>query len=300
MIVAIGNWELKKADKQPDYMSVNVRMVANSMSPDKEDDEIVPQAFNEQTVKEFIENGIIDWHHQSLLGKTQEERAKAILGKPYYFEWVDNKPVVYATLTKSNPIVKDAILPHLEAGQKVFGASIGGSIRKAQVVWDNVRKKNKRLIMSIVWNHLAIAALPYVISSGTSVEIVKAYGNEDLFVKYSDLSQFKEKISLLYSEEGIRKAIEAGTATNIEDILGGQALQEQDLEGSSDDYIYDYHAHALITLITKRKIEPNKQSIIRHLRSLGMTSKQIDRIWARFKEKVDIMKHNITNNYVER
>jgi len=96
MLISFGNWELAKSNyNQESSDRVYVRMVANSLKKDKENDVIMPQAFNQETVDYFLKNGIIDWNHTSVIGETIEERARAILGKPEKFEWVDSKPVVY-------------------------------------------------------------------------------------------------------------------------------------------------------------------------------------------------------------
>lgn len=283
MIVAISNWDITKAGHE-DSKVVNVRMVANSLKADKENDIITREAFNDKTVKEFVENGIIDWHHQSVLGRTQEERAQAVLGKPYDFKWEDNKPVVYGTLTKTHPIVKDAILPHLEAGQNVFGASVGGNIVKATTIIDNNKPKKK--ILEINWTHLAIAPLPYVISYETSVSIVKAYGTQDVMIQYSDLSAFRNNINIIENEQQIRKAIMAGVATDTTQIRGGQALQSQSLEGAQERN--RQIAIQIIMGIADGTIEPTEDGIYNYLDRIGVTYWRDRRdIIALFRDMVD-------------
>lgn len=275
MLIAIGNWNICKAEE--DEKTVRVRMVANSLRPDREDEEILPQAFDKATVQEFVENGIIDWHHQSVLGKTPEDRARAILGKPYSFAWENSKPVVYATLTKANPIVSDAILPHIEAKQAVFGASVGGSVKKAQTVVDTNTKKPKRQILALSWNHLAIAALPYVISPGTAVEMVKAYGRDDMMIRFTDISEFVEKSWLLERQEAIVKALEVGSGTDIATLTGGDALREQSLEGVVSE---------IIMRVTDGTIKPHREDIEDYLFERGYTSRQISNIIDRFRQTV--------------
>ena len=228
MRVEVGNWIIEKAaGAKEDSKVLPVRMIANKLQLDKENQEILPQAFSKATVANFLENGIIDWHHQSQTGRTPEQRANAILGKPTGFEWEGKLPVVYANLTKSHPIVRDSILHHLEADQKVFGASVGGSVKKARRVTDE--NQSKEQIMEIDWDHLAIAASPYVISSGTEVTLVKAKGAEhkEVCLRFSDISEFENNHELILRDEDIFKALEIGTGTDIAQLTGADALRMQ-------------------------------------------------------------------------
>lgn len=231
MRVEIGNWTIEKAKnaKETDKV-VPVRMVANRLQLDKENQQILPQAFSKTTVKRFITDGYIDWHHVSVTGKTPEERANAIIGKPYDFQWEDELPVVYANLTKSHNIVKNSILPHLEADQHVFGASVGGNINKSRSVIDPVLKKKKDQILDINWEHLAIAASPHVISSGSGVTLVKARdfeGKEPLF-RFEDIASFEADYDLCFTGfDEIRKALEIGSGTDIATYTGLDALRQQ-------------------------------------------------------------------------
>lgn len=285
MIIAVGNWTIQKADNGKENDKVfPVRLVANSLSPDRENEEILPQAFNKATVDDFVKNGIIDWHHQSVTGKTQEDRARAILGRPYGFQWENGLPVVYGNLTKSHPIVKESILPHLEAEQPVFGASVGGGIRKAhQVVDGQARKKTQ--ITEIIWNHLAIAALPYVISPGTAVSMVKAYGSEsnDVFIQFSDFENFSKRISILNSEDAFHKAFEAGFGTDISSMGGFDALRGQSLEGYSN---HKNIVSQIIMGVTDGTITPTSAGVKEFLSRFNLSRGQISEVMKEFRETV--------------
>ncbi len=239
MRIEIGNWILEKAKgKIENDKVIPIRMIANRLKIDKENQEILPQAFNKATVKSFLKHGIIDWHHQSVAGKTPEIRAKAIIGKPIDFAWEKedgvNLPVVYGNLTKSHPIVKDSILPHLDAGQDVFGASVGGNIKKADRIHDPIKDRIKEQISAINWDHIAIAGSPYVISQGSRVSLCKAAmpGTEVLsdteMFQFADITAFEDDYELLHaSGDQFRKALQVGAGTDIATYTGADALRTQ-------------------------------------------------------------------------
>lgn len=289
MLISFGNWELAKSNyNQESSDRVYVRMVANSLKKDKENDVIMPQAFNQETVDYFLKNGIIDWNHTSVIGETIEERARAILGKPEKFEWVDSKPVVYGYLTKTHPIVRESILPHLEADQKVFGASIGGFIKKSKVIYDKETNENKRLIYSIEWNHIAIAPLPFTISSETYVELVKSKTyNNDVLVKYPDILSFVYDFS---SNElkNLKKAIEMGYETDISNMVQGDALRVQSLNPDINNDLSN-----LIELISNGLLEPKAEKIIEYLKSIGYNDKKIIEIINKLVNYLKKLKENL-------
>lgn len=244
----IGGWGLQKAGEASGNV-VPIRLIANKLSLDKQNEEILPQAFNKATVKRFLDSGIIDWHHKSVFGKNSLEKAQAILGHPTDFRWEKGLPVVYADLTRNHPIVQTAILPHLEADQPVFAASVGGSIIKAQVVHDpRTRQAVKRQVLEIDWNHLAIAAAPYVISPGSMVSMVKAESGEE-FARYSDLGAFC-------------KAFEVGYGTDIAAYTGADAIRGQILEGGmpvalNDDGLIE----EIVMAISSGEIVPTREGV---------------------------------------
>jgi len=281
MIISFGNWELTKSNYDIETESkVFVRMVANSLKKDKENDVILPQAFSKETVDYFLKNGIIDWNHMSMIGSTMEERARSILGKPEKFNWEDNKPVVYGYLTKTHPVVKESILPHLEADQKVFGASIGGFIKKSKIVFDKETNQNKRLIYEIEWNHIAIAPLPYAISSETQVEIVKSKGlDSNLIVKYPDILYF---FNDFYNDKliSLKKALEVGYETDSMKIMNGDALRIQSIDNNVNEYMPI--VYNLIDLISTGIIEPKAEKIIDYLEKNGYKYSNIEKIIENF------------------
>jgi len=232
MILTVGNWTITKAgEAAKDSPYIPVRMIANRLITDRDNEEILPEAFNKGTVENFLKNGIIDWHHQSVLGKSQAEKAQAILGRPSNFEWEDGMPVVYANLTKSHPIVRDAIAPHLEADNPVFGSSVGGNVRKARRVWDSASNSVKRQISEIAWDHLAIAGRPYVICPGTEVKMIKANTEPSIWVTFSDIGTFENDYDITTRESELIKALTVGADTDSATYTGVDAFRKQSLEG---------------------------------------------------------------------
>lgn len=282
MILEIGNWTITKADsgKENDKV-VPIRLIANKLQTDRENQEMLPQAFSKATVDRFIKYGIIDWHHQSVMGKTNKDRAGAILGKPYDFKWENNLPVVYANLTKSHPIVRDDILPHLEAGQAVFSASVGGNIKKARKVVQGSDIKEQ--ILEVDWDHLAIAGSPYVISPGSEVSLVKAYGSEanDVLIKFSDLSAFENSHDLIY------KALEVGSGiTDITALTNVGALVPQSLAGYKD--LCDKVSIGL----KNNHIGSSSEGVRIFLRSEGLSQVEIDTFLKKFTKTINTVLKN--------
>lgn len=282
MIYQIGNWNIQKADNgQDNDKVVSVRLIANKLQTDRENQEMLPEAFSKATVDRFVKDGIIDWHHQSVMGKTNKDRAGAILGKPYAFKWENNLPVVYANLTKSHPIVRDDILPHLEAGQAVFSASVGGNIKKARKVVQGAESKDQ--ILEVDWDHLAIAASPYVISPGSEVSLVKAYGSNssDVLIKFSDLSAFENSHNLVLRGDEIRKALEVGAAiTDTTALTNIGALVPQSLSGYKD--LCDKVAIGL----KNNHIGASSEGVRVFLKSEGLDQVEIDTFLKKFTKTI--------------
>lgn len=238
MFVTVGNFKLLKAEEGESDKTIRVKIIANNLTLDTKDEQILPEAFDEGTVKEFLDIGIIDWHHQSILGKSSKERAAAIIGKPIAFQWENGLPVVVADLPKSHPIVKNSIIPNLEAGLPVFAASVGGKTKEVAPSFDHSTGRMKNNISKIFWNHLAITGAPYVINTapGTQVSLVKAAFSgeeertEELAVHFRDISYLTAQADILNRETELRKALEAGTETDSAEKTGMDALQKQSLE----------------------------------------------------------------------
>lgn len=281
MDVTIGNWLVQKASE--DDKVIRVRMVANMLEPDKEDQEILPTAFSKATIDEFLKDGIIDWFHKSMTGRTIQEKSESVLGRPIDFKWEGGLPVVYAELTKAHPIVRDSILPHLEAENDVFGASVGGKIKKIKSVFDKKLNKARDKIHEFVWQHLAIAPRSYIVSGGSAVSLIKA--NDSISVNFSDIGAFCADYDILSNSELIHKALEAGTATDISNMSGYDATRAQSLEGANDDQKI---VQRIINGIFKKRIKPSKQGVISYLKStFNMSDQECQRLHSLFSATVN-------------
>jgi len=206
--------EINKSAKETNQR-IPIRIEASSETLDRDNDLILKSAYDDDTISNFLKTGILDYDHKSILGATEQEKAKAIIGEPTDFRMEKSKnaemevPVIYGDLYKENLFVSDSILPALKARSTRWGASIGGSILKADNRLDG--DKSYREISKIKLNHCAITPTQKAINKFTSVEMIK-----------SEFETFEYFI----------KALTAGASTSIGEITGGQVLQSQSLEGS--------------------------------------------------------------------
>lgn len=301
MRLEIGNWVIEKAKSEPkNDKVVPIRMIANRLKVDRENQEILPQAFNKATVNKFLKNGIIDWHHQSVAGKTPENRAKAIIGQPTDFAWEKedgaNLPVVYGNLTKNHPIVRDSILPHLEAQLDVFGASIGGNIKKAKKVHDPVQDTSKDQISEIYWDHIAIAGRPYVISNGSKVSLCKAVlpGSDQLaeteVFQFADVTAFEDDHELIsITGDELRKALTVGAGTDIATLTGADALRYQTKQVDS----YSNLVSKLIKGMDEDSVAKSDNGVQLYLKSEGLDNKARNSFMKKFRTSLtNYLKNN--------
>lgn len=294
MRIELGNWHLEKATSKKETSStIPIRMIANRLEVDKENQEILPQAFNKATVDNFIKYGIIDWHHQSVTGKTAQSRATAIIGKPTGFEWEDKLPIVYGNLTKAHPIVKESILPHLEADQAVFAASVGGNVRKARNVIDVAKQTSKEQILAINWDHIAIAASPYVISSGSDITMVKAMLDEgtisdDICLQFGDINSFETEYDVV-----LKKALTIGAGTDSANLTGVDALRIQSLEsGNSKKFDFTALVDQICTGLKNNKIGGSANGVMEFLKAKGMPDETIKKFMVSMHKTVNTVLTN--------
>lgn len=229
MRLEVGSWTLQKSKhNQSTNGIVPVSIIANKLNVDKVNDQIDESAFTPEVIDFFLKEGIVDWQHESRTAQTSEARAMAILGKPVDFEWYEEDgkryPKVLANLTEKNPIVKNTILPHLEAEQPVLGASVGGSILETAKAFNEILQKLVRKILKIKWDHIAIAGRPYVMSDGSAVTLAKSIilNKQNESVTYEDVIQFSNLFAFSNSQS-LSKSLEAG-------VDSMQAVAKQSLE----------------------------------------------------------------------
>ena len=169
MLFRVNGLEISNLKKTNNPDIIEVDIVANHLTPDADGEIILKEAFDQDTVKKFLDHGVIDfWHDSEDAEKTKEARNAAIIGSPVAFRWDAGKPVITANLTKTHPRVQE-MLPHLEAGQPVFAASVYGSkmVLESKDSDGNVH----RIIPKINWKSLAIAPAPYVVNTGSGLNV---------------------------------------------------------------------------------------------------------------------------------
>lgn len=214
---------------------IPITIIPNQPTKDRQNDKIVLKAFDEDCINGFLHDGVIDYDHISLLGKTALEKAEAIIGQPESF-FVDEKrgvPVCNGFLFRGNKYVDNVILPALMANSKVFGASLGGRILQKSMETDPKEKTRINTITKISLKHIAITPLQKAVHQGT---IVKLRKSEDDTVEGADLhfDDFDMFIKSVNDEDLLQKALIAGTASDIAQMSGGQVLQSQSLEGANN------------------------------------------------------------------
>jgi hypothetical protein len=212
---------------------IPIKIIPSAPTFDRQNDKILLRAFDEDCIKGFLFDGILDYDHKSMLGKTDLEKAQAHIGEPekLYVDKEKGLPVCEGFLFKGNPYVDNVILPALNSKSKVFGASLGGKIMKKSSVVDKISKKEKNVISKISLKHIAITPLQKAVHQGTTVQLKKS-GSDDFEFSFSNFDTFLKSFE---SPEGLSKALEAGNATDSVGMSGGQVLQNQSLEGDGKD-----------------------------------------------------------------
>jgi hypothetical protein len=230
MLFQINGLEISNLQKAKDDKTVTVDIIANHLTEDDDGETTLKEAFDKETVDNFISLGIIDfWHETDNEDLSKEDQNKYMIGKPIAFHWENGKPVVTASLTKSHPIVKD-MLPHLEAGLPMYAGSIAGKKWVLQAEDSNGAKH--RIIPKIKWDKLAIAPTTYVINraGGMNVRLSKA---KDIMCEFDNVNSFISNRVVMGREEELRKALEApGSVGDMYDTSGG-VVTKQDIEKKS-------------------------------------------------------------------
>ena len=217
---------------------IPVTIIPNQPTKDRVNDKILLKAFDDDCIKGFLHDGIIDYDHLSLLSEDPIIKAQAIIGEPENL-FVDSKrnvPVCEAFLFESNPFVSKSILPALMSKSKVFGASLGGKILMKSFDYDPETRKRGMEISKMTLKHIAITPLQKAVHQGTTIQLRKSL-DEGSTAEEFDFSfpSFSDFIKSMGSVDYFMKALEAGNATDISGLSGGQAVQRQSLEGDKID-----------------------------------------------------------------
>lgn len=247
---------------------VNVRIVVNDTTkPDKVNDRIVLKAFADAR-DSYVEDGIIDYDHVSVRGKTAIEKAEAIVGEPTDLTTDTGLPVCTGFLFRGNPYVEKSILPALKSGSKVFGASVGGRILKKSEDFDPDTKKKINRISQISLQHVALTPTYKAVSGHTSIELAKSLADSVGLVEFASFGEMSEWISPEEDGDALDKALVAGAATDVAALQGGQVLQSQSLEGvaEKDKAAWVDLLHAMAT----KSVEPRYDSIVGYLSNRGL------------------------------
>lgn len=228
MIFQVNGLEISNLQKAEDSPVVVVDIVANHLTEDEDGETVLKEAFDKDTVNSFLNHAVIEyWHETKNPHLSKEEKNKYLLGKPTAFRWENGKPVVTASLTKSHPIVQE-MLPHLEAGQPVYAASIGGS--KMVLEAKDSEGSIHRVIPKIKWDHLAIAPAPYVINRAPGMNVRLLKKAKDILCEFDDFNVFATNKDIIEKEEELMKALMApGSVSDLKSTPGG-AITKQDIE----------------------------------------------------------------------
>jgi hypothetical protein len=228
MLFQVNGFSISNLQKSGDIISVDI--IANHLTEDTEKETILKDAFSPETVKEFLDIGVVEFWHESrnpILSK--KEKNEAIIGKPVAFRWENGLPVVTANLTKGHAIVQ-TMLPHLEAKQPVYAASVGGAKMVLEVSDSNGSKH--RVIPRIKWDHLAIAPSNAVINRAPGMNVRLLQKANDIMCEFDDMSEFAKNANIMDQESVLMKALMAPASVSDLSSTPGGAITKQDLEGA--------------------------------------------------------------------
>jgi len=266
MLFQVNGLEISNLQKSSDNKTVQVDIIANHLTEDTDGETVLKEAFDKETVNEFMDIGVIEFWHESkqpLLSKA--EKMENILGTPVAFRWENGKPVVTASLTKSHPIVQK-MLPHLEAGQPVYAASIGGSKVVLEAKDSNGGKH--RIIPKIRWDHLAIAPANSVINRESGMNVRLLQKANDIMCEFDDMNSFRNNSNIIEQEEVLMKALMAPSSTGDLQNTSGGVVTKQSLEKKPVNLTFgeDESMMLLDTIIgiKERRIPTEKNKYMKH------------------------------------
>lgn len=267
MLFRVYGLTLSNLQKATSDKVVRVDIVANHLTPDDDGELVLKEAFSDEAVKNFISHGVIDWWHESKNpARTKEEINAAIIGKPVAFRWEGGIPVVTAELTKGHPEVQK-MLPHLEAAQPVYAASIGGSKMVLEAMDASGHKH--RVIPKIKWDHLAIAPSNAVINREPGLNVRLLQKANELLCEFDDMSVFsRNSATIIDNEESLMKALAAPGSVGDMQTTSGGVITKQSLEKKPVSLTFneDESLDLLDTIIgiKNKKIPLTKAEYIRH------------------------------------
>lgn len=212
---------------------VTVDIIANHLTEDEDGETTLKEAFSADAVKEFLNIGVIEfWHETRNPLLTKEEKNNNLLGRPVAFRWEEGLPVVTAELTEKHPIVQ-TMMPHLEASNPVYAASIGGSkiVLEAQGPDGQIHK----VIPKIKWDHLAIAPANMVVNRepGVNVKLLQKANNPiDISFEFDSMNTFKRSSKQFFGQEQslIKALLAPGSVADMYNGQGAGVITKQSME----------------------------------------------------------------------
>jgi hypothetical protein len=231
-----------KSSKSQDDKKYYISIIPNSPTKDTVNDLIELKAFEDKDcVNNFIKTGYLDYDHISVLGKDDFSKAQAIIGQPesLYVDRDKNVPVCEGFLFKGNPYVDNILIPALESGSSVFGASVGGKALIKSSEYDNKTNSKLNRISKILLRHVAICPLQKAVNQDTSV----MRKSDDGTLIFEDYNEFYKSMNA------------SVMTTDVSNMFGGQALQKQSLEGSDNLVNLIWQMVDLKILDSSKKIE---------------------------------------------
>lgn len=228
MLFRVNGFYIANLQKAKDDKLVTVDIIANHLTEDQDKEVVLKEAFDDDTVKEFLDIGVIEfWHESKNELLTKKEKNDNLIGRPVAFRWENGLPVVTATLSKTHPIVQ-SMMPHLESNNPVYAASIGGS-KVVLEARDNSGKIHK-IIPKIRWDHLAIAPQNMVVNRepGVNVKMLEKAKGIYNFSNFTTLAKALEapgSVDALYSTPG-----GAITKQSLEKSITPQGFSESEAQ----------------------------------------------------------------------
>lgn len=216
-------FHIEKAGKNPEKNDrYEVYIKASAEKLDQQDEKVLMKALQEQA-EFFVANGVIDYDHYSKRDRANAD--KYLIGEPLEVRFEKSTKTTYVHGFLYRGIEKaENIIKLLDAGSTRVGASIGGGIFAKSKEFDETLGKRVTKIQKCRWDHLALTPTSQAVLLGTQVSTM-AIGS---FAK--SLSHMICNSNGCYWSGDFEKALEAGTATDVAQIVGGQALQKQSLE----------------------------------------------------------------------
>lgn len=261
---------------------VKIRIIPSRPSRDRVNDRILLKAFDDDCIKSFLHDGVIDYDHLSLLGDSPAERATAIIGEPenLFIDKQNNVPVCDAFLFKGNPYVDNSILPALRSGSKVYGASLGGKVLMKSTDIDPETKQKGMSVSKMRLKHIAVTPLQKAVHQGTKVTLRKSMSEEQEDEYNFTFSNMDDFLKSFDNAEIFLKTLQAGSVTDVANLSGGQAVQKQSLEG--DRGLNSERMKAVLPFILEAilqgKLSGDFNSFKNYLLQRGLSEKESDSI----------------------